>query len=487
MKNKYDIVIVGSGIGGLVSAALLSGHGKSVLIIEKEPGPGGYLTDFKRENYVFDVSLHLLNGCGEGDYVRDIFNKCNILESLTFLKPKYLYRSVFPDFDLSIPQTDIDGCKKLLKSHFPISSKGIDSLFYEMNNIFQIVNNRNTTPSLLPYLKNSFDRMVSQHISDDKLKAVISQLWLYLGLPPSMVRAADFCYPLLDYMHGGGYYLEKGSNEVVKALVSRIQSNGGEFIFNQAADKIVIENGKCQKVVAGEEEIYCDAVISNIDINKTVFDLVGGSNFSATAVDKFSRIIPSISAFEIFLGIDIDMKKDHIDDYEVFINSDYDPDRQYQASLDNDARTAPFVITINSNVNRFSAPEGKSVITIIMLAGFKYWATLSKKDYQDSKERIADILIERLCKVMPEIKAHIKQKIISTPLTFNRYTNNADGAIYGYSGTIGRGTEVRPNDICNIKNLYFVSAWSKQGSGVAKVLYSADSISKKIINTYAEV
>ena len=115
MKSKYDIVVIGSGIGGLVSAALLLDLNKKILIIEKEPKPGGYLTEFRNKGFTFDVSLHLLNGCSEGGFVKDVFKRCGIIDNIRFLKPKFLYRSIFPDFDLRIPQTNIEQYKELLQ------------------------------------------------------------------------------------------------------------------------------------------------------------------------------------------------------------------------------------------------------------------------------------------------------------------------------------------------------------------------------------
>lgn len=484
MRDKYDIVIIGSGIGALVSAALLSDLGKKILIIEKEPKPGGYLTEFKNEDFIFDVSLHLLNGCSEGQYIYDIFKRCHIIDGINFLKPKYLYRSVFPDFDLRVPQTNIYNYKEALKDLFPKSKKGIDDLFEEMSEVFHLINNRfsykHISSPLFYCINHTYENIIDKRIKDFKLKAIICQLWIYFGLPPSMIRAIDFCYPWFDYVNNGGYYIEKGSYEIVRALVAYIRSKEVDFLFNKNVGRILVENGSSQRVAFGKDEILCDTVISNIDLTKTVFELIGSKKFLPTTIEKLRSIEPSISAFEIFLGLDVDLKNIYPDDYEIFVNSNYDIEKQYQDCRNNSAKTAPFVITINSNVNRFSAPKGKSAITVIMLAGYNYWISKSKGEYEDKKEKIADILIDRASKVIPEIKTHMQKKVVSTPVTFERYTNNSRGAIYGYSRTVGQKTEVRPNEIKNVKNLYFASAWAKQGSGVVKVLHSAEDVYRKI-------
>ncbi|MDO8525711.1 MAG: NAD(P)/FAD-dependent oxidoreductase [Candidatus Omnitrophota bacterium] len=484
MRDKYDIVVIGSGIGGLVSAALLSNLGKKILVIEKEPKPGGYLNEFKRDGFTFDVSLHLLNGCNKGGYTAELFRKCGIIDDIKFLKPKYLYRSVFPDFDMRVPQTDTKAYKDMLITRFPKSRKSIEALFNEMANVFRAVNDRLSsgrfTSALLPYAAGTCESVISRHIKDEKLKAIIYQLWSYVGLPPSRSRAVDFCYPWFDYVNNGGYYLEKGSYEIIRQLVRRIKAAGGDFLFNKSVDGIATDNGSCRKVIFGKDEVICDTIISNIDLNKTIHNLIGCEKFPSQSVKKIGDIEPSISAFEIFLGLDADMKNLYPDDYEIFVNADYDTDKQYKDCVSNAAKAAPFVITINSNVNEFSASNGKSVVSVIMLAGYKCWDLKSKEEYQDKKEKTTDILLARASRIIPEIKTRLRKKVVATPITFERYTNNVRGAIYGYARTIGRKKEVRPNDMKGIKNLYFASAWARPGSGVVKVLRSAEDICGKI-------
>ena len=485
MKNKYDIAIIGSGMGGLVSAALLADLDKKIIILEKEPKPGGYLTEFKNNGFTFDVSLHLLNGCKEGCYTYEILKRCGILDDIKFLSPKYLYRSVFPDFDLRIPQANIEKYKELLIEHFPQDHKGIVNLFEEMTLIYKNVKNyisgtKSSAAQLLPYLKNNYETVLSSHISDKKLKAIISQLWIYLGLPPSMLRAIDFCYPWFDYTGNGGYYIENGSYAIVKALVNQIKKKGGEFLFNTRVGRIVVDNGLCKKVTFGSNEIYSDMLISNVDLTRTVHELIGAGEFSRRSIERLKTMVPSLSAFEVFLGLDVDLSKIYPDDYEIFVNDDYDIDAQYKASFVSNANKAPFVITINSNLNRNSANPGCSTVTLIMLVGYDHWISRSKDEYQDKKQKIASTLIKRASKVLPELSRHVKKMVISTPVTFERYTNNLRGAIYGYAYTKQNKTEIRANTLLKIKNLYFASAWARQGSGVAKVLHAADDVATKI-------
>lgn len=484
MKNKYDIIIIGSGIGGLASAALLSKEGKSVLVVEKEPRPGGYLNEFRSGDFIFDVSLHLLNGCNKDGYVNNMFKKCGILNDIKFIKPKYLYRSIFPDLDIKIPQGNIETHREVLKKHFPDSKKAIDSFFNDMlqllNDVASSGNGSRITPLLISHLKDSAGSVINRYFKNERLKAVIYQLWMYLGLPPSKLRAVDFCFPWADYSFNGGFYPEKGSYAIAKALADRIKENGGKLLLGKEVSKILVKNGRCEGVTVDNKEIMCDAVIANSDLRTTLSGLVGRDEIGASNFERLENIEPSISAIEIFMGLNIDLKDKYPDDFEIFVNSCFDIEKQYKYSLDNDSRLAPFAIGIYSNVNRFAAPIGKSVVTIVMLAGYDYWKDLPHMDYEKEKERISNILIERAGKIIPELLSNLKKKIVSTPLTFQRYTNNSKGSIYGYVSTSHGKLEVRPNDAIGIKNLYFASSWARQGSGVMKVLRSAEDVYRKI-------
>jgi phytoene dehydrogenase-like protein len=211
-----------------------------------------------------------------------------------------------------------------------------------------------------------------------------------------------------------------------------------------------------------------------------VYDLIGNDAFSVASIDRIRSVEPSISGFEIFLGLSTDLRKKYPDDYEIFINPDYDIESQYKASVENKADKTSFTIAIYSNLDDTVAPEGKSVVTINMLSGYNYWNGGSRGEYQDKKEKVAETIIKRASKIIPEISSSIEKKIVSTPITFKRYTNNSRGAIYGCVRTADC-MEPRLNDIKEIKNLYFASAWARQGSGVEKVVRSAEEAARRIL------
>ena len=331
-------------------------------------------------------------------------------------------------------------------------------------------------PKVLEYSDVTVEELLDKYISDEKLKTVISQYWLYCGLPPSKLSSVTFSYIWYDYTFNGGYYPEKGMGEVARRCIDVIKRNGGEAINNSEVTKIYNENDKAVGIEVGKskERINADVFVSNIDIARTL-DMLSEKNKKITSfIHKIKEKETSISAFKIYLGLNVSLKKLGIDDYEIFINPGYDMDEMYYKSLQNLAKEVPFSLTIYSNISDNFCKDNKSVVTITMLAGYDFWESLEEEEYKSTKEKMADILIKRCEKIIPKLSNYIEVKEIATPLTMKRYTGNKRGAIYGWSKE-NLYDEIRfMRNTTPLKNLFLSSHWTKIGGGVAGVLRTAE-------------
>ena len=481
VDSKYDVVIIGSGIGGLVLGALLS-KDKKVLLIEKNNNFGGYCSGFLRGEFNFEVAVEAINGLKKGQTIYKLFEEIGILEPSLFIKPKYLYRSIYDEFDLRVPQNGEHKYIELLYSLFSKQKRNIDQLFAEMELIYKEIDMLDKTkslkkcPKVLEYSDVTVEELLDKYISDEKLKTVISQYWLYCGLPPSKLSSVTFSYIWYDYTFNGGYYPEKGMGEVARRCIDVIKRNGGEAINNSEVTKIYNENDKAVGIEVGKskERINADVFVSNIDIARTL-DMLSEKNKKITSfIHKIKEKETSISAFKIYLGLNVSLKKLGIDDYEIFINPGYDMDEMYYKSLQNLAKEVPFSLTIYSNISDNFCKDNKSVVTITMLAGYDFWESLEEEEYKSTKEKMADILIKRCEKIIPKLSNYIEVKEIATPLTMKRYTGNKRGAIYGWSKE-NLYDEIRfMRNTTPLKNLFLSSHWTKIGGGVAGVLRTAE-------------
>lgn len=483
MSKKYDVIIIGSGIGGLTIGSLLS-QGRKVLVLEKNNSFGGYCTNFKRQGFKFESAVQAINGLYKGSPVYQILRKSHALDGVRIAKPRHLYRSIFPDYDIKFPQADLNKYTKLLSSFFPEEKQNITklivtfkSIYIEMKRFYK-EKSLKKSPFILKYGRRSLQELMDCFIKDKKLQAIISQYWMYRGLPPSKLSAITFAYIWYDYTVNGSYFPKDGMHSIIKNLVDTIKKNDGKVTHDREVSRLFVDNDIITEIELKNSKRYeADMFISNIDVFRTL-DMISDGN--AQIIEPFLKKLRknslSISAFKIYLGLDIDVKKLGVKDYEIFVNPAYDTDLMYWASLENEFGKAPYSITIYSNLSDRFCKKGNSVLSIGLLSGYDFWKNLTRAEYKQKKEEIADILISRCENVIPNLRKHIKVKEIATPITMERYTGNSNGSIYGWNKR-SLAEEIRfMNPTTPIKNLLLSSHWTKMGGGIGGVLLSSDRV-----------
>jgi all-trans-retinol 13,14-reductase len=487
MSKKFDVIIIGSGIGGLTIGSLLSGH-KKVLVLEKNSSFGGYCTSFQRKDCKFESSVQAINGLYEKNPIYEILKTSNALKGLKIARPDHLYRTIFPDYDIRVPQADISKYKSILFSLFPEEKDGIADLFDTLKSIYQETTRFyqggtfRKSPLVFKYGKQSLLQLLNAFIKDKKLQAIISQYWMYRGLPPARFSAITFAYIWYDYTANGSYFPEGGMGGIVRNLVDSIKANDGALYRSKEVIRIIAKDDKVTEIELDDHKKYeADIVVSNIDIFKTFDMIVGvGRHRINEYVSKLRENSLSISAFKIYLGLDVDVRELGIDDYEIFVNPSYDIESMYRASVNNELEKVPYSMTIYSNLSDDFCKKGNSVISIGLLSGYDFWRNLPGAEYKQKKKGMAKIILSRCEKIIPGLQRHIKVKAVATPLTMERYTGNSRGSIYGWNKK-SLMEEIRfMNSTTPVKNLFLSSHWTKMGGGIGGAVLSSNRVSHMI-------
>jgi all-trans-retinol 13,14-reductase len=252
--GPYDAVIIGAGLGGLSCAAAFARQGFKALVLEQQDKPGGYATSFRRPGgFEFEVSLHSTT-VGERNGLHNLIPGFPEITDIEFVPHPHLYRAIFPDHDIRVPNRDLQGYIDLLTKTFPAEREGIKGLFEDMKGLRQDIARFSSErgnvemsrfpaeyPHLFRYSGSTWGEIVDAKLHDTKLKAIISSLWVYYGLPPSKLASVYYAVPTYSYLTGGGFYPRGRSQTISNALSSFIEARGGKVLLESRVDKILVK------------------------------------------------------------------------------------------------------------------------------------------------------------------------------------------------------------------------------------------------------
>jgi phytoene dehydrogenase-like protein len=496
-KFDYDAIIIGSGIGGLITGAYLAEQGIKVLICEQHKQPGGCFTSFKRKGYTFDGGIQ---GCEDGGVFLQLFRKFGLFDRMEFKKSHFAIAS--PDFFLRADSVaDVGAFYRKLKSVYPHESDGIEQITRdaqaccEFMFAFQNMPNAMFAPwkealGGLPgwYRKNSaavkyipdffrnltiiMEDYFKQHVSDPDLYRFLCQM-SYSGSPASF--GLLFITFLMDYYHPMG-----GVQAIPDALAGYITENGGEMKYRTLVEEIIMEGDKAQGIRTEAGETYrAPFIISNGDARRTYLKMLPPEVVPESYKQELRQSVVSESFFTLFLGVDIPPEEiptrgcSHLFFFPDYKGVESDA---FRGPGDLDIYTrCPIDINVNSIHDPSLAPEGKSTVVIQTGAFAEFagnWGTKDgkrTKKYRTLKEEVANRLIATAENVIPGLSKKIEVKFSGTPYTFERYTLNSGGASAGWTfhpqKAMNSGLKFLTGFNPPVKNLFQVGHWAMSPGG----------------------
>jgi phytoene dehydrogenase-like protein len=505
--DEYDAIIIGSGLGGLSCAAAFARQGFKALVIEKHDKPGGFATAFSRPGgFLFDVSLHSTT-VGERNGVRNLINGFPEITEVEFLPHPSLFRAIYPDYDIRVPQRDTGAYIAILNKLFPEDKEAIAGIFADMQGLAQDIGRLSAAggkvdmssfpvdfPHLFKFNGKTWGEMLGTRVKNPKLQAVISGQWGYYGLPPSKLSCFYYALPFIGYLTYGGYYPKGRSQDISNALAKYIEAHGGKILLGTKVDRILLKNGAAiGAATADGKQFKSRVVVSNTNPFDLFRKMIVDEKVLAGEEAKWKNYSVSLSCFQVFLGLKKDLVKElGITDSEIFLEPSYDPETGYVGALKGDVEHGGIGISLYDNIYHGYSPEGKNTVSLLTLQGYGPWekfekdyAEGNKEEYRKEKERMADILIQRVEKaLLPGLSKSIEVRDASTPLTVVRYTGHHRGAIYGWDQTVNNSGNVRVGHGTPIKNLYLAGAWSRPGHGYGAVIPSGLECFSEIMKTW---
>lgn len=409
IKDKYDVVIVGGGLGGMTTANRLGKEGYSVLLLEQNPQLGGFATWFKKKGgHTFDISLHAFPE-GMRQAFRMHWNKkmadCVIpLKEVRFDNPQFSLETRYDREDL----------KKILHDKFDISTKVIDGFFSSMQ-LKAFLSDETTK------IKEMFDRFFPGRSDVIRLLMEVNAYTNSLTLDdPASVYSIVF----FNFIKKGMFTFKYGTDRMIILAIDELRRNKVDIFTNALVDKIYVEKGQVQGVSVEGRDLTAKVVVSNVNLLSTIYDLVGEDYFSKRYIEQAKKIRLTNSACQVYMGIKKNETIPYIGDF-IFTST--------YKEFNTEALVAKDITSRSFSVYYPDIRPDNKDYTIIGSTNARYddWFYLSEDQYREEKRKLIASTIDCLERYLPRLKEKIDYVEAATPKTFERYSLHRKGACFG--------------------------------------------------------
>ena len=431
-NNFYDVVVIGSGLGGLTTANRLANAGHSVLLLEHHHRLGGLATWFKRKGHIFDISLHgfpygMIKTCKKY-WNRQIMDSIVQLEDIVFDNPQFSLKTTFDRQDFT----------SILIETFEIDPAVVERFFQRVAgmNFYddQSMTTRELFESFFPG-RSDVHRLLMEPIT-------------YANGSTLEDPAITYGIVFSNFMNKGVFTFEGGTDKLIGLMEEELERNGVTICTRSRVDRVVMEKSKVKGVEVNGAFIGASAVVSNSGITNTIYNLAGTDVFSESFLEKADKIRVNNSSSQVYIGIKKDESIEPIGD---LIFTSLSPEFDSTELLDVNTRSKTF------SVYYPKTRPGHDRFTIVASMNSRYddWTQMSDQDYAAAKQNMIDRSLDDLERYVPDIKTKIDWVEAATPRTFNRYTLHTKGSSFG---TKFEGLDVSRTIFKEIKGLFHVGS-----------------------------
>ena len=488
----WDVIVIGAGVGGLVTASKLAAKGAKVLVLERYLIPGGSGGSFKREGYTFDVGASMIFGFGEKGHTNlltralaDVGQHCDTIPDpaqLEYHLPGGLNVSVDRDYEQFLAD---------LSALFPHEAKGIRAFYDTCWQVFRCLDAMPLLSLEDPaYLAKVFFKaplaclglarwlpvnvgdVARQHISDPALLKFIDMECFCWSVMPADLTPMINAGMVFSDRHAGGINYPKGGVGVIAAkLVAGLESHGGAIRYKARVTQVLLDNNTAVGVkLASGEELRARRVVSNATRWDTFGALVDAAHTPKAETTWRRRYKPSPSFLSLHLGIDAQIVPQAYHCHHLLL----------ERWEEMEAEQGVVFVSMPTLLDPELAPAGRHIVHAFTPSSMEHWQGLTPAAYRAKKQADADRLIGRLEAILPGLSGAIRHREVGTPRSHRRFLGRMGGSYGPIPALRLPGLLPMPFNRTGISGLYAVGDSCFPGQGLNAVAFSGFACAHRI-------
>ncbi len=489
---QFDVIVIGSGIGGLVTATQLAAKGAEVLVLERYLIPGGSAGSFERQGYRFDVGASMIFGFGQNGTTNLLSRALEAVNvSLEVIPdPVQIHYHLPNDLNLKVDR-DYEKFLQNLTAYFPHERQGIRRFYDECWKVFNSLNSMDLLSleeprylmrqffqhpleclNLMKYLPQNVGDVARTYIKDPQLlKFIDMECYCWSVVPADMTPTINAGMVFSDRHYGAVNYPKGGVGQIAQKLVEGLVRFGGKIQYQARVTKIIIENKKAVGVQLANGQIYhAQRIVSNATRWDTFENLLPKEEIPIIEKKWQNRYQKSPSFLSLHMGVKASVLPNETECHHILLE-------EWEKMVDPEGTV---FISIPTLLDPNLAPTGYHIIHSFTPHWFADWQGFSASEYEAKKEEAAGRIINRLERIIPGLDAGLDYLEVGTPRTHRRFLGREDGTYGPIPRRKLRGLLGMPFNRTAIPRLYCVGDSTFPGQGLNAVAFSGFACAHRI-------